>query len=101
MWDPQTGAIDHAVARQWQRYDLARVIAQNRNELLPKLRGKLNIWVGELDDYFLNDAVHLFERLLQTLPTLDARIAYGPGRGHCWTGISPAEMLREMAAAVR
>ena len=101
LWDPQTGAIDHAVARQWQRYDLARVIAQNRNELIPKLRGKLNIWVGELDDYFLNDAVHLFERLLQTLPTLDARIAYGPGRGHCWTGISPAEMLQEMAAAVR
>ena len=53
---------------------------------------------GEMDDYFLEDAVHLLDDWLASRPGLDARIEYGPGRGHCWTGISASEMLREMAA---
>ena len=68
--------------------------------LAPKLRGRLNIWVGEMDDYFLEGAVRRLDAFLQDRPPIKARIAYGPDRGHCWTGISPAEMLREMAAQV-
>ncbi len=99
LWDPQTGRIDRGVARQWERYDLRRVLEAGWNELAPKLRGKLNIWVGDMDDYFLEDAVVLLDEWLAGRPGLDARIEYGPGRGHCWTGISQGELLREMAAA--
>ena len=84
----------------WERYDLRLVLERAWDTLAPKLRGRLNIWVGEMDDYFLEGAVHRLDAFLQDRSSIGARIVYGPGRGHCWTGISPAEMLREMAAQV-
>ena len=100
LWDPETGVIDRSVTRDWERYDLRLVLERNWDTLAPKLRGKLNIWVGERDDYFLNDAVYLLDDFLQTRPSIDTRIDYGPGRGHCWTGLSPAEMMRDMGRRV-
>lgn len=121
LWDPVSGAIDPAVAAYWERYDLRLVLERGWDTLAPKLRGRLNVWVGETDDYFLEGAVRRLDAFLRGRSTgrgapgalgrgaeppagpstsIDARIVYGPGRGHCWTGISPAEMLREMAAQV-
>jgi hypothetical protein len=100
LWDPKTGAIDRAVAEQWKQYDLRLILARDGKALAPKLAGKLHIWVGETDDYFLNEAVHRLDESLKAAdPPLNASIAYGPGKGHCWQGISEAELLREMAAA--
>ena len=99
LWNPSTGAVDPSVSSRWERYDLRRALAVRWEELAPKLRGKLNIWVGEMDDYFLNEAVQLFDQFLQARPSIEARIEYGAGQGHCWTGISPAQMMREMARA--
>ena len=96
LWDPDTGVIDRSVTRHWEPYDLRLLLERNWDDLAPKLRGKLNIWVGEMDDYYLNNAVHLLDEFLQTKPSIDARIAYGPDRGHCWTGISQNEMMREI-----
>ena len=96
LWDPETGVIDRSVTRHWEQFDLRIVLEQHWDELAPKLRGKLNIWVGEMDDYYLNNAVHLLDEFLQTKPSIDARIAFGPDRGHCWTGISQNEMMREI-----
>ena len=73
------------------------MLEQNWDALAPKLQGKLNVWVGEMDDYYLNTAVHLLDEFLQSRPSIAARIAYGRDRGHCWTGISQAEMIREMS----
>lgn len=101
LWDPATGLIDRSVTRHWEQYDLRLVLEQHWDELAPKLRGKLNIWVGEMDDYYLNNAVHLLDEFLQTRPSIDARIAYGPERGHCWTGISQTEMIWEIGARTR
>ena len=96
LWDPETGVIDRSVTRHWEQYDLRLVLDQHWDELAPKVRDKLNIWVGEMDDYYLNNAVHLLDEFLQTRPSISARIAYGPDRGHCWTGISQNQMMREM-----
>jgi S-formylglutathione hydrolase FrmB len=101
LWDPVTGVIDHEVARHWERYDLRLVLERNWRELGPKLRGKIHIWVGEADDFFLNNAVHRLDAFLRRAdPPADATIVFGPGQGHCWQGISTAEMLRQMAQAV-
>jgi hypothetical protein len=49
------------------------------------LRGKLNIWVGESDDYYLEDAVRLLKVELEALGA-DARIEIIPELGHnVWT----------------
>ncbi len=100
LWNPASGEIDTEVAAHWERFDLRLVLERGWDTLAPKLRGRLNIWVGDMDDYFLEGAVRRLDAFLRDRPSIDARIVYGPGRGHCWTGISPAEMMREMAAQV-
>ena len=100
LWDPVSGEIDTGVTAHWERYDLRLVLEREWDTLAPKLRGRLNIWVGDMDDYFLEGAVRRLDAFLRDRPSIEARIAYGRGRGHCWTGISPAEMMREMAAQV-
>ena len=99
LWDPVTGDIDRTVTVHWERYDLRLRLEQDWTRLAPKLRGKINIWVGDADDYYLDDAVRLFDAWLDdTDPSYDARIVYGPGQGHCWVGLTPAEMMHEMGA---
>jgi S-formylglutathione hydrolase FrmB len=101
LWDPKTGRITREVVEHWKQYDLRLVLERNWPTLGPKLRGKLRIWVGEADDYFLNNAVYLLEEFLkQADPPADARIVYGPRRGHCWRGVSERELMREMAEAI-
>ena len=63
--------------------------------------GKLHIWVGEADDYFLNNAVHLLDDFLQEArPAYRGKITYALGKDHFWRGLTPREMLDEMAAQV-
>jgi S-formylglutathione hydrolase FrmB len=101
LWDPISGAIDHKVAAHWKAYDLRRVLEDNWDTLGPKLKGKLHIWVGEADDFFLNNAVHQLDAFLsRASPPYEGSIVYGPGQGHCWMGISQAAMMKEMARRV-
>jgi hypothetical protein len=101
LWDGKTGKINPKVAEHWQKYDLRLHLAKNRATLAPKLRGKLHIWVGEADDYFLNNAVHLLDDFLKTAkPAFEAKITFGPRRDHEWRGLSQRELMDEMAAAI-
>ena len=100
LWDPQTGVINHEVAEQWKKYDLRLYLEKNWSTLGPKLQGKLHISVGEADNYYLNNAVHLLDEFLSHAdPPFKGRIVYGPGKGHGWTDITVSEMMKEMAAA--
>jgi hypothetical protein len=76
------------------------VLEKNWPALAPKLRGKIRIWVGDADDYFLNNAVHRLDQFLnQARPPAEHRITFGPGQGHSEAGWSEAQILREMAEA--
>ncbi len=100
LWDPQTGQIRRDIAEQVKKYDLRLVLEENWKTLGPKLRGKLHIAAGDADQYFLNNAVHLLDEYLRgTDPPADAKIVYGPGKGHGWSNLSMGEMLKEMKAA--
>ena len=101
LWDPKTGRINREAVEHWKKYDLRLVMEQNWKTLGPRLRGKIHIWVGEADNYFLNNAVHLLETFLSKAdPPYDGKIFYGPGKGHCWMGIDERQLIAEMAAAV-
>ncbi len=98
LWDPKTGTIDPKAAAHWKKYDLRRMLEANWAELGPKLKGKLHIWVGEADDYFLNNAVHRLDNFLSTAePPFEGSISYGRGQGHCWIGITQKAMMKAMA----
>jgi hypothetical protein len=91
--DPLTGDIDKSVVATWHdHYDLTAILKRDWHELGPKLEGKLHLTVGDGDTYFLNNAVHLLQKQLEstTNPHSDAIFQYGPGMPHCYTG-GPAE----------
>jgi S-formylglutathione hydrolase FrmB len=101
LWDGRTGALDAGVLEHWKQYDLRRVLEGNWATLGPKLRGKIHVWVGEADDFFLNNAVHLLDAsLARARPPFVGRITYGPGQGHGWRGLSDRQLLAEMGEAV-
>jgi hypothetical protein len=98
LWDPRTGTMRGDLVEHWKRYDLRLVLESNRATLGPKLRGRIKIWVGDADTYFLNNAVHLLDEFFtDAKPAYDAAIEYGPGQGHCWWGRSERELMTEMA----
>ncbi|MEP6475614.1 MAG: hypothetical protein ABJC74_17965, partial [Gemmatimonadota bacterium] len=89
IWDKETGRIDRSVAEYWRdHYDLSYKLQRDWSWLGPQVRGKLHIYVGEADNYFLNDAVYFAEDRIKSLinPTADAEIDYGVRAEHCWNG---------------
>ncbi len=89
IWDKVTGQIDHSVAAYWrENYDLTYILQRDWKTLGPKLRGKLKIYVGDMDNYYLNNAVYLTEQVLKNLkdPPADAEVDYGDRAEHCWNG---------------
>jgi hypothetical protein len=100
LWDQNTGSINHEVTEHWKRYDLRMVLETNWKTLGPKLRGKIHIWVGDADNFFLNNAVHLLDGFLSHAdPPPGGYIRYGPGKGHTGMPLSTYELLREMQEA--
>jgi hypothetical protein len=52
------------------------------------VRGKINLYVGDMDNYYLNNAVYLVEEFLRSTknPPFDGEIDYGDRAEHCWNG---------------
>lgn len=89
IWDKRTGEIDHEVAEFWkENYDLSYILRRDWEALGPKLEGKLHIYVGEMDNYYLNNAVYLTEEFLEstTNPYYGGVVDYGARDEHCWNG---------------
>jgi hypothetical protein len=88
IFDKQTGVIDHKVADYWRtHWDLTAYLEHNWSTIGPKLQGKLHIYVGSDDTYFLNDAVYRMEDFLKTAnPPYQGEVTYGPRAEHCWNG---------------
>lgn len=102
LWDGATGKIDREVLDHWKNYDLRMVLEKNWASIGPKLNGKIHIWVGEADDYFLNNAVHLMDDYLRTAkPAIDYKITFAMGKNHFWRGLTELQMMQEMAAAAQ
>jgi hypothetical protein len=89
IFDKVTGDIDHTVAEYWrQHYDLEAKLERDWMKLGPELAGKIHIYVGSDDTYFLNDAVYRMEDFLNTTknPPYGGEVTYGPRAEHCWNG---------------
>jgi hypothetical protein len=91
IWDRVTGDIDREVAEYWrENWDLTHHITTNWATLGPKLAGKLHIAVGDMDSYYLNNAVERMQVAMGELtnPTPDIEFEYGRRKPHCWIGYS-------------
>ena len=88
IWNKLTGTIDRSVAEYWrEHFDLSYILRRDWQQLGPKLKGKLRIYVGDMDNYYLNNAVYLVEEFLKTAnPPAMAVVEYGDRAEHCWNG---------------
>jgi hypothetical protein len=90
IWDKRTGDIDRSVASYWRdNYDLMHILRRDWDKGLgEKLRGKIHLYVGELDNYYLESAVYLAQEFLESTrnPPFEGVIDYGRRAEHCWNG---------------
>ena len=105
MWDKATGKIDKSVLQYWRDhgFDLSYNLRTNWPTLGPRLRGKIHVYVGDEDYYYLNLAVYLLEDTMKALqsPPCDCEFQYGrPMKGHGWQPTSNAGLVRWMNDAI-
>jgi hypothetical protein len=84
-----TGVIDSNVAKFWrEHYDLSYIIKRDWSKIGHKLQGKIHIYCGDMDNFYLNNAVYLTEEMLKGLkdPAYNGEVDYGDRAEHCWNG---------------
>jgi hypothetical protein len=89
IWNRLTGEIDHQVAEYWrENYDLSHILKRDWATLGPKLQGKVHVYCGDMDNFYLNNGVYFLEEVLNGLenPTYDGQVDYGDRAEHCWNG---------------
>lgn len=89
IWDKMTGRIDRKVAEHWrENYDLGYILRRDWKKLGPKLEGKIHLYCGDMDTYYLNNAVYPVEEFLKSTkaPYYGGEVDYGDRAEHCWNG---------------
>ncbi len=95
LFDRVTGAIDPAVAKAWERYDIGLILRKSWTVLGPELAGKLHIWCGEWDTFGLAGAIRLLQAdfaAMEPNPAARPDILLVPQRDH-FTLFDPHDQL--------
>lgn len=85
IFDPNTGEIDQEVAEHWKKYDFKLYAENNLENLGPKIQGKIFVWMGDMDNFYLNPATRELDDFFKATenPKSDAVIEFTPMSGHC------------------
>jgi len=106
LFDKKTGAINRDVVTYMRAkgYDLSAFARDHWTRLGPLLRGKIHMFAGEMDEFYLNLGVYKFQEMVTEVAGSDypIRFEYGrPKKGHNWHHTDWAGVVREVAAYVR
>jgi hypothetical protein len=94
IWNRETGAVDTTVTKAWEKYDIRLVLERNWTELGPKLAGKLHVFMGDQDTFYLEGATMLLKASLEKLGS-DAVVEVHAGKDH------GSLLSRELLARIR
>lgn len=101
LWDRITGAIDAEVAAAWKPYDIGLTLRTRWSELAPRLGGKIHVYMGTEDTFYLDGAVRLLDADLEAIGA-DAVVEMFPGdHGSVMTPALQQRIDKEMADAFR
>lgn len=67
LYDPRTGAIDHTVAMTYRAFDIGEIVRSDPKRLGPIFRRSIRLYVGDQDNFYLNEAVDLLRADLERL----------------------------------
>ena len=100
LWSRATGQIDPQVAQAWRKYDIRLVLEQNWLKLAPKLQGKIHLWMGDQDTFYLAGAASLLKQSLARFGS-DAQIEIVPDQDHftLWNQRLALRIREEMVEA--
>lgn len=102
IWDKQTGVVNNAVAELWKKYDLRHILETNWTTLGPKVAHKINVYIGDMDSYYLNMGVRHLDEFFRTRaknPSFTGEIVFEPMAPHCW-GPRGADLHQRMVAHI-
>ena len=89
IWDRISGEIDKEVAAYWkENYDLSYILKRDWAKHGKDWKNKIHLYCGDMDNYYLNNAVYLVEEILSetTAPYYNGEVDYGDRAEHCWNG---------------
>jgi len=89
IFNKLTGVIDKEVAAFWrENYDLSYIIKRDWAKHGKDWEGKIKVYCGDMDNYYLNNAVYLIEDILKATenPYFKGEVDYGDRAEHCWNG---------------
>jgi hypothetical protein len=68
----------------------------------PKLAGKIHVYCGRMDNFYLNEACYLLQESLEKMsdPPYGGEFRYGDRGGHGWTPFRGDELTQTMAEHV-
>jgi len=82
MFDHQTGAVHPEVVAYWHdHYDLAHIVESHWAKQGAILKGRIHVFVGTADTFYLDGAAHKFEVRLKALDA-DPHFTFIPDRTH-------------------
>jgi hypothetical protein len=101
LWDRRTGTIDKSAVAWWRDkgYDLTDNMTRNWPSIGSALAGKMHVYVGDMDNYYLNLAVYRMEDAASKLASPPANFVFEYGRPmkpHGWQPMTNAELVRMM-----
>jgi hypothetical protein len=105
LWDKTTGNIDRDVAQYWRDngYDLTQYVKTHWPRIGNDLKGKLHLYVGDMDNYYFNLSVLLAKQTLEELknPLYGGSVQLGsPLKAHGWHPMNNASLLKIMAGHI-
>ena len=104
LFDKYTGEIYPEVAQAWkENYDIRYYLEQNWPTIGDKLVGKLHVFAGTMDAYYLDVGVKHVRDFLEstTDPYYAGSVTFGAHGGHGWRPMSNGQLLRLMAQHIQ
>lgn len=101
LWNRDNGQIDLETSKAWEAYDIRLQLEKNWPNLANQLVGKIHVYMGDKDTFYLEGATQLLQQSLKKLGS-DAVVELFPGKDHSnLLDAAMADRIKaEMAAAL-
>lgn len=91
LFDRETGEVDPETVRAWEAYDIRAKLDREWDEIGDELAGKLHVFGGEADNFYLGEAVGLLRESLEERGA-DAEVIVLPGMPHTFYWLGDKQM---------